>query len=295
MNHNIINDIKTNLTFGFSSFIKDEEIINWSGFHEFIVNYNYNINEIINFANYIEGLFLSKNKPSIYTANDIIHMYFLNNIKNYLKSINDKNILTQMSEDFNIYFCSSKKDTIVKILLKWIDLNKISNNIFFDELINNFLFEDKIMQKLKMEFLTKFSLNILNESSSKKPDNDILIGILKTYHTLNNQLSNEIKILKNNAIISKNLYIQEKNIMYDKIYNLKKENKALKIVHETKVHVNPEEINQKILCVVCISEIVSTIGKKCKHASCCKKCSIKLENKCPICRNNEGFESIYFN
>lgn len=58
---------------------------------------------------------------------------------------------------------------------------------------------------------------------------------------------------------------------------------------------NIDDLNDKLLCIVCFCNVVSMIGIKCKHLSCCISCSQKLQGKCPICRSNSGFEKIFLN
>lgn len=183
----------------------------WSGFFYFFNTYKYNDNDLYKLFKEIDVW--------RFTSKDFIQLCILKKLHKFLLS---KTVLDikRFYKDFEINtFSITKNEYIFNILLKWIKLNNIPEEIFLEIKVFNL---GNIIKDIQIHFL-----------------------------------------------------IQNKD--------------------RQQIPLNVEQINNKFICIVCISNVVCMIGKECKHLSCCLECSSQLNNKCPICRNPYGFEKIYTN
>ena len=62
-------------------------------------------------------------------------------------------------------------------------------------------------------------------------------------------------------------------ILYRKISELEKKISE----HEMMLHINNE-------CVICMSQPINHANIECGHMSVCSTCSLKIQNRCPLCR-----------
>ena len=74
----------------------------------------------------------------------------------------------------------------------------------------------------------------------------------------------------------------EINNLNNKIFSLKQEIEFYK-----------RNISSNNLCILCDDNPREYTNIKCGHLCVCKNCSIRCENKCPICKNEGPFSRIY--
>ena len=55
--------------------------------------------------------------------------------------------------------------------------------------------------------------------------------------------------------------------------------------HKNSVEVVTVGGNDSTNCVICMEEARTILFMPCRHLCACKKCSLKIDDRCPICRN----------
>jgi len=84
----------------------------------------------------------------------------------------------------------------------------------------------------------------------------------------------------------------ERNVEFQQVYVSEYRKWVCKSVKDSKSEVKtilqqPANIQERMLCVICLDAEKSVVLLPCKHLCMCRPCMIKLFNiqkKCPICR-----------
>lgn len=249
-----------------SSLVINDELKKWNAFKLFSSTTNYTFKDIIEFLLYLNKLQKEKDYKLNLNIENLIKLFFLIKFENFLKKLND-NILISLDNDSKM---KSRRNVLRNILYKWVNLTNTHVSVFVNIFLNDNVLKSKVFKDFLIYYLS-----------------------LDLFKTKKSSIELEIKLLETSTDLKKATLIND--FLKEKIYVLHNQVTSLESLLDSKNTIkNPELLNEKILCIVCISGLTEMIGKSCKHLSCCKVCSTKLQ-KCPICRSSDGFEQIFFN
>lgn len=206
----------------------------------------------------------------------------------FLKSINVSNlnsIIKYINEKYNINISrgASVKTKKIQCILTWY------KNYLTDLIIQKnctIKSEDAEVLQLKINKLIVENTKLNNdntfltqENSMIKKDLDASVAREYRLHDLMSITTSQL-IHNRTKLRNLSLILESKN---EEITKLKTDIKKCKSKKDDEEDEDEDEENQ-LTCIICITNNRNMVYSKCKHMPCCLECSLKLENKCPICR-----------
>lgn len=260
-------------------------------FHDLFLNHYKSFENLKdNFTNFVYKVkksFITNLKPITFEKIDFSYLFFTQEILSLLQKMKKKELfkLNQKLGIFVFLYLETKHDYIHKIMSKFVKVTNFPDTLLLNENL------ELILNPYMIKFKSKYVSQCLVKKNNIEIQNEIFNLKLKI-----NSLKIELIREQKSNIMNKNYYLNllaEYNMMIiqqkEKIINLNE------IIKEKDDNNDVSKLNENLLCIICLNNNKSMIGKECKHFSCCMNCSLKLDKKCPICRNTSGFDKIFFN
>lgn len=230
-----------------------------------------------------------------FSMEDLYKVYISNEVCLALKSTPSLKLKLLFGYVENIKESKIKHDIVFDIMVHWlnfIDFKQSQELLIYIKFIISGLFVDILQRNLEQMDQKKKCINHLDDSSEI---NKLIRKVSSLTYEVKD-LTQTYESFVSNMKESIRFYRTMISDYETKIKNYEQKNLELtQNIKEThKLYENVPDLNNKLLCSVCLTGLTCMIGENCKHLSCCFPCSSKLE-KCPICRNQTEFYRIYFN
>lgn len=219
----------------------------------------------------------------------------LKKTEEFLKSINVSNlnsIIKYINEKYHINISrgASVKTKKIQCILTWY------KNYLTDLIIpKNITIKSEVAEvlQLKINKLIVENTKLNNDNTFLKQENNMIkkdldASVAREYRLHDLMSITTLQIINHKTNIKNlSLILESKN---EEITKLKTDIKKYK---SKKDNEEDEEEEDQMTCIICITNNRNMVFSKCKHMPCCLECSLKLENKCPICREKSIPFKIY--